>query len=95
MRVFLHLHILRVREATPRTGSRNHGHDHHINRVLRSRRDPQDVHLRGRRRYFHKFYALDAVLPNLGRPAKKALEQAMKGHVVAEARSIGAYQKGG
>ena len=49
----------------------------------------------GRHRYFHKFYALDVVLPDLGRPAKKALEQAMKGHVVAEARLIGAYQKGG
>lgn len=49
----------------------------------------------GRHRYFHKLYALDVVLPDLGRPTAKALEQAMKGHVVAEARLVGTYQKGG
>lgn len=48
----------------------------------------------GRHRYFHKLYALDTVLPDLGRPTRNALEQAMKGHVVAEARLIGTYQKG-
>ena len=48
----------------------------------------------GRHRYFHKLYALDVVLPDLERPTAKALEQAMKGHVVAEARLVGTYQKG-
>lgn len=49
----------------------------------------------GRHRYFHKLYALDVVLPDLGRPTRTALEQAMKGHIVAEARLVGTYQKGG
>ncbi len=48
----------------------------------------------GRHRYFHKLYALDVVLPDLGSPDKKALEQAMRGHVLAEAQLIGTYQKG-
>jgi Raf kinase inhibitor-like YbhB/YbcL family protein len=48
----------------------------------------------GRHRYFHKLYALDAVLPDLNEPTKQRLEQAMKGHVVAEAQLIGTYQKG-
>ena len=48
----------------------------------------------GRHRYFHKLYALDVVLPDLGRPTRKTLEQAMKGHVVAEALLVGTYQKG-
>ncbi|HSD59876.1 MAG TPA: YbhB/YbcL family Raf kinase inhibitor-like protein [Burkholderiales bacterium] len=48
----------------------------------------------GRHRYFHKLYALDTLLPDLGRPAKAALEKAMKGHVLAEAQLIGTYQRG-
>jgi Raf kinase inhibitor-like YbhB/YbcL family protein len=48
----------------------------------------------GRHRYFHKLYALDVVLPDLKRPNKKALEQAMQGHIVAEAQLVGSYQKG-
>lgn len=48
----------------------------------------------GRHRYFHKLYALDRVLPDLGKPTKVQLEAAMKGHVLAEAQLIGAYQKG-
>jgi hypothetical protein len=47
----------------------------------------------GRHRYFHKLYALDAVLPDLGRPGKAALEKAMKGHVLAEAQLVGTYQR--
>lgn len=47
----------------------------------------------GRHRYFHKLYALDAVLPDLKSPDKAALEAAMKGHVLAEAELIGTYQK--
>jgi hypothetical protein len=47
----------------------------------------------GRHRYFHKLYALDSVLPDLGKPTKQKLEQAMKGHIVAQAQLIGTYQK--
>jgi Raf kinase inhibitor-like YbhB/YbcL family protein len=47
----------------------------------------------GRHRYFHKLYALDLVLPDLGKPRKGDLERAMKGHVLAEAQLIGTYQK--
>ena len=47
----------------------------------------------GRHRYFHKLYALDTVLPDLGNPDKKQLEQAMHGHILAEAQCIGTYQK--
>ncbi len=46
----------------------------------------------GRHRYFHKLYALDTVLPDLGRPAKIAVEQAMEGHVLAQAVLLGTYQ---
>ena len=48
----------------------------------------------GRHRYFHKLYALDVVLPDLKMPNKKSLEQAMQGHIVAEAQLVGSYQKG-
>jgi Raf kinase inhibitor-like YbhB/YbcL family protein len=47
----------------------------------------------GRHRYFHKLYALDTVLPELGKPTKAQLEQAMTGHVIAQAELIGTYQK--
>jgi len=47
----------------------------------------------GRHRYFHKLYALDVALPDLKEPTKAALEQAMHGHVLAEAQLIGTYQK--
>ena len=47
----------------------------------------------GRHRYFFKLYALDTTLPDLGTPTKKQLEQAMKGHVLAEAVLIGTYQR--
>ena len=47
----------------------------------------------GRHRYFHKLYALDTELPDLG-PARKAeVEKAMEGHVLAKAELIGTYQK--
>ncbi len=49
----------------------------------------------GRHRYFHKLYALDVVLPDLGRPTKAALEDAMKGHVLAQTELLGTYQKRG
>jgi Raf kinase inhibitor-like YbhB/YbcL family protein len=47
----------------------------------------------GRHRYFFKLYALDRVLPALPRPTKAALEQAMHGHVLAQAELIGTYLK--
>jgi Raf kinase inhibitor-like YbhB/YbcL family protein len=47
----------------------------------------------GRHRYFHKLYALDVVLPDLHTPTKAALEEAMRGHVVASAELMGTYEK--
>ncbi|QJD28699.1 YbhB/YbcL family Raf kinase inhibitor-like protein [Methylococcus geothermalis] len=47
----------------------------------------------GRHRYFHKLYALDTVLPDLHRPDKAKLEQAMAGHVLGQAELIGTYQR--
>jgi Raf kinase inhibitor-like YbhB/YbcL family protein len=47
----------------------------------------------GRHRYFHKLYALDVDLPDLGTPTKAQLEKAMEGHVLAKAELIGTYQK--
>jgi Raf kinase inhibitor-like YbhB/YbcL family protein len=49
----------------------------------------------GRHRYFFKLYALDSKLPDLHRPTKAQLEQAMKGHVLARTELIGTYQKHG
>jgi Raf kinase inhibitor-like YbhB/YbcL family protein len=47
----------------------------------------------GRHRYFHKLYALDITLGLKG-ATKSQIEQAMKGHVLADAELIGTYQKG-
>ncbi len=47
----------------------------------------------GRHRYFHKLYALDVVLPDLGHPTSAALAQAMQGHILGQAELIGTYQK--
>ena len=47
----------------------------------------------GRHRYFHKLFALDTVLPDLGRPSKIKLEQAMAGHILGAAELLGTYQK--
>jgi hypothetical protein len=47
----------------------------------------------GRHRYFHKLYALDAPLGDLGTPSKAALERAMQGHVLGRAELVGTYQK--
>jgi Raf kinase inhibitor-like YbhB/YbcL family protein len=47
----------------------------------------------GRHRYFHKLYALDTVLGDLGTPTKAQVTAAMEGHVLAEAELIGTYQK--
>ena len=47
----------------------------------------------GKHRYFFKLYALDTVLPDLKRPAKAALEKAMRGHVIGQAELIGLYRR--
>jgi len=47
----------------------------------------------GRHRYFHKLYALDVVLGDLGRATKADVERAMKGHILAHVELIGTYQK--
>ncbi len=47
----------------------------------------------GRHRYFHKLYALDSVLPDLGAVTKEKLLAAMEGHVLATAELMGTYQK--
>ncbi|MFO1314373.1 MAG: YbhB/YbcL family Raf kinase inhibitor-like protein [Burkholderiales bacterium] len=49
----------------------------------------------GRHRYFHKLYALDRVIGDLGHPDKAALERAMLGHVLAHAELVGTYRKSG
>ena len=48
----------------------------------------------GRHRYFHKLYALDRVLGELGSPSKGELERAMEGHILEMAELVGTYQKG-
>lgn len=47
----------------------------------------------GKHRYFHKLYALDIVLNDLGEPTKADLEAAMQGHIVAQAELVGLYEK--
>ena len=47
----------------------------------------------GRHRYFHKLYALDVVLPDLGRASKQEVEKAMKGHILASAELVGTYKR--
>ncbi|MGX9217736.1 YbhB/YbcL family Raf kinase inhibitor-like protein [Massilia varians] len=47
----------------------------------------------GRHRYFHKLYALDVVLPDLGHPTKKQLEQAMLGHILEQCELVGTYER--
>lgn len=49
----------------------------------------------GTHRYFHKLYALDAVLDIPGTPTKSQLEAAMKGHILAEAVLVGTYKRPG
>ena len=46
----------------------------------------------GRHRYAHKLYALDTQLA-LDRPTKEELEEAMQGHILAQASLVGTYEK--
>ena len=48
----------------------------------------------GRHRYFHRLFALDTVLADLGQPTRTALLGAIKGHVIEAAELMGTYQKG-
>ena len=47
----------------------------------------------GKHRYFHKLYALDAVLEDLDLPSKAKLEKAMEGHVLLKTELVGLYQR--
>jgi Raf kinase inhibitor-like YbhB/YbcL family protein len=47
----------------------------------------------GEHRYVHKLYALDVVLPDLGRPNKAALEKAMAGHVLGKVELVGKFRR--
>ncbi len=49
----------------------------------------------GRHRYFFRLFALDTVLPDLDRPSKARLQNAMEGHVIAEAELMGTYARQG
>lgn len=47
----------------------------------------------GRHRYFHKLYALDKTLRDLGQPTKTQLLAVMEEHVLAAAELVGTYQR--
>ncbi len=47
----------------------------------------------GRHRYYFRLYALDASLGDLGKPARAKLDEAMRGHVLAQATTMGTYEK--
>ena len=47
----------------------------------------------GRHRYFHKLYAIDKLLPDLGGPTKAQVAEQMQGHIVGEIALVGTYQK--
>jgi len=47
----------------------------------------------GRHRYIHKLYALDTELDGLGKPTKAKVVGAMEGHILAEARLMGTYER--
>jgi len=49
----------------------------------------------GRHRYFFKLYALGIALPDLQKPTKVELEQAMQENIIAKAELIGTYQRSG
>ncbi|MFM7135971.1 MAG: YbhB/YbcL family Raf kinase inhibitor-like protein [Planctomycetota bacterium] len=49
----------------------------------------------GRHRYFHRLYALDTVLGDLGDVTKRDLLARIDGHVLGEAELVGTYVKQG
>jgi len=48
-----------------------------------------------RHRYFHRLYALDVMLGDLGPVTKQELLTKIEGHVLAEAELVGTYEKHG
>jgi Raf kinase inhibitor-like YbhB/YbcL family protein len=46
----------------------------------------------GRHRYFHKLYALDVVLPDMGHPTRTQMEKAMQSHILAHGELMGTYE---
>lgn len=48
-----------------------------------------------RHRYCYRLYALDTVLPILGRPSKAKLEPQIKGHVIAQPELVGTHRERG
>ena len=49
----------------------------------------------GRHRYFHKLYALDTLLCDLGTPTAWDIADAIEGHVLDKAELIGVYRRAG
>ncbi len=47
----------------------------------------------GRHRYFHRLYALDSELPDLGAATRDRLLTAMEGHLLGRAELVGTYRK--
>jgi Raf kinase inhibitor-like YbhB/YbcL family protein len=47
----------------------------------------------GRHRYFHKLFALGALLGDLGRPTAAQLAAALKRHLLAQSELVGTYQR--
>jgi Raf kinase inhibitor-like YbhB/YbcL family protein len=47
----------------------------------------------GTHRYFFKIYALDAVMSVSGKVTKRALEDAMQGHIIEKAQTVGLYKR--
>ncbi|HEX6644777.1 MAG TPA: YbhB/YbcL family Raf kinase inhibitor-like protein [Gemmatimonadales bacterium] len=47
----------------------------------------------GRHRYFHKLYALDTLIGDLGTPNAGDVADAMRGHVLGEAVLMGTYER--
>lgn len=47
----------------------------------------------GRHRYFFKLYALDVNLKHVKDTTRKGIENAMKGHILAQAELVGTYRK--
>ncbi len=47
----------------------------------------------GTHRYYFRLYALDIELDSPARPGKEVLEQAMKGHVLAQSELMGRYKR--
>jgi hypothetical protein len=47
----------------------------------------------GQHRYIFRLFALNVVMPDLGRVTRDQLLAAMEGHIVAEAQLIGTYEK--